>query len=459
MVIDINKKEGRLNFSKIDFNKYDYVIVGTGPSGIVLIDALLKKKKKILVIDRGNFQEKKYESVISKKIKIKKKSKTFAIGGTSLDWSQIYSYLEEIELNDRSTLYNKWPISYSDLIKYYRKLNKKFKFDYRKLKKKNFDVPFLSRKFVAPIKPCNFRNFLNFEKVDLLINCKVNTIDNKNKIIFLYLQNRYFKEVINVKKIILCNGGIESTSLILRSIKDKKLKDLKNKKLVGKYFMDHPKSYVGEIKKPKREIIEKIELKKTKDQISYHGLSLTKKEQYSKKLLNTYFRFERNNIKTNNIMDPLVKSLNYLLNYFKIYNSKLNTDNNTYNLRVFFEMLPSVRNSVKINKFNKTIIDLNYSNTEIKTFNILIKKIFRFFSYDYKKENIILLNKKNVFKLKDASHHMGGLIYPKIVDKNLRLRGLQGIYCCSSSIFPTSGSTNPTFTTCALAVRLGKYLN
>ena len=67
MVIDINKKEGRLNFSKIDFNKYDYVIVGTGPSGIVLIDSLLKKKKKILVIDRGNFQEKKYESVISKK--------------------------------------------------------------------------------------------------------------------------------------------------------------------------------------------------------------------------------------------------------------------------------------------------------------------------------------------------------------------------------------------------------
>ena len=121
-------------------------------------------------------------------------------------------------------------------------------------------------------------------------------------------------------------------------------------------------------------------------------------------------------------------------------------------------MFPSVRNVIKINKYNKTIIDLNYSNIEIKTFNILIKKIFKFFSYDYKKENIILLNKKNIFKLKDASHHMGGLIYPKIVDKNLKFRGLEGIYCCSSSIFPTSGSVNPTFTTCALAVRLGKYL-
>ena len=33
------------------------------------------------------------------------------------------------------------------------------------------------------------------------------------------------------------------------------------------------------------------------------------------------------------------------------------------------------------------------------------------------KENIILLNKKNVFKLKDASHHMGGLIYLKLLTK------------------------------------------
>ena len=60
MVIDINKKEGRLNFSKIDFNKYDYVIVGTGPSGIVLIDIV---KRKILVLIEA---KKKYESVISK---------------------------------------------------------------------------------------------------------------------------------------------------------------------------------------------------------------------------------------------------------------------------------------------------------------------------------------------------------------------------------------------------------
>ena len=462
MLIDINKKEGRLNFLDINFKKYDYVIIGTGPSGTVLIDSLLKKKKKLLVIERGNFQKKKYESVISKKIKIKKKSKTFAVGGTSLDWSQIYSYLDQVELSDRSKLSKKnntWPFNYSELITSYTTFDKKFKFDFKKLKNINLDLPFLLRKFVAPIKPCNFGKLLNYDKIDLLVNCKVNTIDNKYNNVQLYLHNRNFRKVITVKNLIICNGGIESTSLILRSIKDKKLQGLKNKNIVGKFFMDHPKSYAGVIKYPKNDIIEKISLKKTRNQISYYGLSLTKNEQYKKNLLNTYLRFEKTSLKSQNIVDPFFKSIKYLFNYFKLNNSKINTDGNPYNIRVFFEMLPSIKNSIKIDKSNRININLNYSRTEIKTYNILIKKVYRFFSNEYKKENIKLLNKKNVLNLKDASHHMGGLIYPSIVDQNLKFRGLRGIYCCASSIFPTSGSVNPTYTTCALALRLGKYLN
>ena len=53
---------------------------------------------------------------------------------------------------------------------------------------------------------------------------------------------------------------------------------------------------------------------------------------------------------------------------------------------------------------------------------------------------------------------MGGLCYPKNVDKNLKIQGLKNIYCCSSAIFPTSGSVNPTLIICALAERLSKIL-
>ena len=45
-----------------------------------------------------------------------------------------------------------------------------------------------------------------------------------------------------------------------------------------------------------------------------------------------------------------------------------------------------------------------------------------------------------------------------IVDKNLKIKGLNNIYCCSSAIFPTSGSANPTLIICGLAERLSKFL-
>ena len=77
-----------------------------------------------------------------------------------------------------------------------------------------------------------------------------------------------------------------------------------------------------------------------------------------------------------------------------------------------------------------------------------------FFSNRPNDENLSF-NKK---KLVDASHHMGGMIYPKIVDKNLKIQGTKNIFCCSSSIFPTSGSVNPTLIICALAERLNKFL-
>ena len=38
--------------------------------------------------------------------------------------------------------------------------------------------------------------------------------------------------------------------------------NIKNKNLVGKFFMDHPKFDLGYIKYPKKHIINQIELKK-----------------------------------------------------------------------------------------------------------------------------------------------------------------------------------------------------
>ena len=124
-------------------------------------------------------------------------------------------------------------------------------------------------------------------------------------------------------------------------------------------------------------------------------------------------------------------------------------------------MLPNINNLI-ISKKNKTLVSLRPSKIEIKTIKLLANEIRYFFSFKPKKEKNF--NFKNLInRAKGASHHMGGLRFNpnknlSVVDKNLRIIGLKKIYICSSAIFPTSGSANPTMTVCALSNRLGEHL-
>jgi choline dehydrogenase-like flavoprotein len=62
-----------------------------------------------------------------------------------------------------------------------------------------------------------------------------------------------------------------------------------------------------------------------------------------------------------------------------------------------------------------------------------------------------------------ARHHMGTCRMAKdpsagVVDENLRVHDTENVYVCSSAVFPTCGSANPTLTIAALAHRLGRHL-
>jgi len=64
----------------------------------------------------------------------------------------------------------------------------------------------------------------------------------------------------------------------------------------------------------------------------------------------------------------------------------------------------------------------------------------------------------------DASHHLGGTIMgndplSSIVDKNLKVHSVDNLYICSGSVFPSSGCANPTYTICALAIRLARHIS
>ena len=60
-------------------------------------------------------------------------------------------------------------------------------------------------------------------------------------------------------------------------------------------------------------------------------------------------------------------------------------------------------------------------------------------------------------------HHMGTTRMSRepatgVVDENCRLHGVSNLYIAGSSVFPTVGFANPTFTIVALAFRLAAHL-
>ena len=433
---------------------YDFIIIGSGPAAITLYKKILSKKinkLKILIIEEGDYQKINYKKVISKYLKINIKSRAFTVGGTSSIWSNISSYFEEFEMKSRwkKKNFNLWPLNHKSLLKEYKKLDKNYQFFFDKFKKKNIDIPFEVRPFIATTKPINFKQFINTNKIDLIYNCKISSIDENKKIATAYTADNKFR--FNANKIIVCCGGIESVKLIQNSLSEKKLKDIKNKKLIGKYFMDHPKFDLGYLKYPKLDIINQIELKKKNNLITYYGISLKRNIQEKKNLLNSYIRFEQPNIKISKFLDTLnIPIINNLLR-----------SKNIFRVKLFCEMMPNINNSI-ISKKNETLVILRPSQIDNKTIQLLVNKIKYFFSTKPELEKNFNF-KKIINRAKDASHHMGGLRFNpdsklSVVDKNLKKIGLKKIYVCSSAIFPTSGSVNPTMTVCALSIKLGDHL-
>jgi len=68
-----------------------------------------------------------------------------------------------------------------------------------------------------------------------------------------------------------------------------------------------------------------------------------------------------------------------------------------------------------------------------------------------------------VENFRSSAHHLGTTRmadHPRhgVVDRNLQAFGIDNLFVCDGSVFPTSGSVNPVFTILALSRRLGQFL-
>ena len=86
---------------ELERKEFDFIIIGSGPAGITLCNEILKKKKNILIIEKGDLLKSRAEKIFHKFLPIKLNSRVFGVGGTSNAWSNVSSTFEKFEMEQR----------------------------------------------------------------------------------------------------------------------------------------------------------------------------------------------------------------------------------------------------------------------------------------------------------------------------------------------------------------------
>ena len=169
----------------------------------------------------------------------------------------------------------------------------------------------------------------------------------------------------------------------------------------------------------------------------------------------SYLRFQKNRLPSV-LPTPLSKNfgLYHQIEQTPCYYSRLKLDKKKDALG---------QNLIKLDlKFNSIDVD-----TMWKSHKYLIEKVNKskigIIQKKYDKNLLIKIYKQKLKKFNSMAHHMGTTRMSTssnkgVVNKNLKVHGINNLFIVGSSIFPTGGHANPTYTIVALSIRLSNLL-
>ncbi len=459
------------NINEIINNNFDVVIVGSGPAGISTALKLEEKKIKTLILEAGSeeYSEKSQEFYNSKtfgdKITDLKNSRLRQFGGTSGLWGGWSKPMENYNLS-------KWGIEYSQLDKYsdqackilsikniFRKsnINKYFnqiEFQYSNVRFKE--------KFKDHISKSTY--------INLLMNAQVIQFsgeENLTKNVEFLFDGQNFKVSSNF--FILAAGGVENSRILLYSKMKNNL--LRNNSSIGMYWMTHPWFIGGYGVLKKNELSEYL----GNSFINRDGpLHIASSEflNKEKKILSGSIYMDAHENK--NVVKEIIKDLLCVAPDFgkKIARSVFKKDLKCGNIFMHLEEPSKKNNKITLDEKIKDENGVPITNLYYKKSNetlVAAKTILEEFAEICRKLDLgRIAISKSIDELINYDslgvyHHIGGTRIGNnsknsVVDNNLKIHENKNLYITGSSVFPTSGYTNPTFTIVQLSLRLGEHI-
>lgn len=482
------------NFNQLNNQSYfDIVIFGTGFAGLSLALELSKKKKNIALIEAGsekpqsNSQEEFSGKVIGDPYLKLHECRGRSFGGTSDLWAGWSRQLDEYDFYNKNNFNTGWPITKNSLDPFFDKAcdflslktDEKEKLTIKKKLNNELDEIFFAFSRVKRQDGLYHRHF-NEVKKDKNISLFLNTNIKKINITSSKIENIeiFSKSNNNVKKIIasnyvLCCGGLENNRILIWQNLLNNNSLIKNKDYLGSYLTEHPHFLTGLVSIENNGFISKL------SENSRKALFISPNEKAIKNnnILNSSLRLRLSRIPSLTFR-ALRKTLekfkiehhfNKYVNFHKIYLSDVGCvyeQKPDQNNKIIFDQKNKDSFGVpKINLyFKKNILD--YETPKIST--MLLKNYFKEKNLGKIKILNWLKEMKNEPKISDqgyyyVGHHIGGTQMSSnslngICDENQKVHHLSNLYLSGSSVMPSCGHANPTFTILQLSYRLAEYL-
>jgi choline dehydrogenase-like flavoprotein len=479
----------------------DVCIVGSGPVGLQIGRFLARHGVKVAVTESGEetassrAQDLNIGSQTGRDAGNLRDIRIRQFGGTMHVWGGNCRPLDPADFLARDWVPNSgWPISFADLYPYFKNAHSLLNLDRysyvpdeTKLlhaadhSDSSFEETlFRLSRFVEGTGKQYLGEYGGFFREELSKNsnlkvylgCNVTQVflsHDKRSIEQLYAMTFQGRELhFRAKAFIFCCGGIENARLLLASQEDVSTGIGNEGDSVGRYFMEHPHGLAALMVSGRQDVNEKLRYfspgYSEGDAVVQHRLRLTDRTQRKRGLLNLVFQIIHTSIK------PHV-----LHNYqerFSALQSSLSVKENLNGYYVVFlsEQFPSRKSRVSLSQetdfFGMPQVNLHWDvdaldyKTVTHGLDLLLSDVFT--KPDYNSVSCIARSLAD-WRVGHGAHHMGTTRMSAssadgVVDQDCRIHGISNGFCAGSSVFSTSGMSNPTLTAIALGLRLGQHL-
>lgn len=472
--------------------KSDLCIIGAGAAGITIAKAYADTSFDVTLLEAGGFDREPavqslyegtntglpYFSLSQARLRY--------FGGTTNHWTGLCSVLDPIDFEERSWVPESgWPLSRDELDPFYRRAHPlcdlghfNYNLEYWKTESDEFssllfDGPAFGTKIFKWSAPTRFgdkyrSDVTQAENLTLWTHANVTTIqtaDADSRVSRLVVQCLNGKEhYVEAEHYVLACGGLENPRLLMTN-------GIGNDQ-VGRYFMEHPMIHSGTLTLSKQPSLAYTFLDSPREAGTPFGLlSLAPEKQRTHNLLNYTCSLkpqgERWSVPnwTYGLYD--VRHLERYLNY------ELGSPP-SFTIDSIVEQRPNPDSRVTLSDETDALgqpkLELHWTLTEQE------KRTIRVAMDTLAKE----VGRRGIGRVQlnewvtDASggwpdilrggwHHMGTTRMSTsadqgVVDPDCKVHGLQNLFVAGSSVYPTSGTANPTLTLVALALRLADHL-